>query len=265
MNRRQPWASGLTLQCVQCEIIKSFLWGPTMDIITASYLDILRPYQERLKDLAVPTVMICSGTHEHGAGVLPCPKALEPFCRECGETMVKVAQFWAHGRLWAIGFCPDWSSHTESPTAVVVSVACSDALPNHAKVAGNDLWKSIPALVLRDSDDPVFLAHPVLLELGLEANYSDELRQALGMVTEAITGLDNPSPGPRWAESCLGGIPMPIQWEPGTTPCPCCGQRLTFLGQFGPEVGVYYGDSGVLYAFACLDHPEHALVDCQMC
>lgn len=236
-----------------------------MNIVTASYLDILRPYQERLKDLAVPTVMIRSGTHEHGTDAIACPKALNPFCRECGESLVKVAQFWAHERLWAVGFCSGWSSHTDSPTAVLVSVPCSDSLRLNSRVKGNSIWACTAAAVLRDSEDPAFRHHPVLRELGLEATNSEELRQALGMVIEAITGLDSTDVGPSWAESCLGGIPMPIQWDPGTTPCPCCKQPLTFLGQFGPEVGVYYGDSGVLYAFACLDHPEHTLVDCQMC
>ena len=236
-----------------------------MNAIVASYQDILRPYADRLSDLGVPTTMISSGLHEHGSGALPCPRELRPFCRECGEPMVKVAQFWAHGRLWAVGFCADWASHRETPTAVMVSVPSSDAFPNNARVAGNSVWVCSPAKVLLDGEDPALQAHPVLLELGLEATDSDEFRQALGMVINAITGLDNAGAGPSWAESCLGGIPMPIQWQPGTTPCPCCQKPLTFLGQFGPEVDVYYGDSGVLYAFACLDHPEHTMVDCQMC
>lgn len=236
-----------------------------MNAIVSSYQDILRPYAERLKDLSAPTIMIRRGTHEHGTGALPCPKALDPFCSECGETMVKVAQFWAHGRLWAVGFCSGWASHVSSPTASLRSVPAGEALAEGTEVKGNSVWTRTPALVLRTSQDPQFHAHPVLGELGLATEDSDDFRQALGVVIDAITGLDDSSAGPSWAESCLGGIPMPIQWHTDPTSCPCCQQPLTFLGQFGPEVDVYYGDSGVLYAFACLDHPEHTVVDCQMC
>lgn len=235
-----------------------------MNPIAASFQDILRPYQTALADLAVPGELIRSARErEDQSQAAARPEALRKPCPECGDPLVNIAQFWAHGRLWAVGFCPDWSSHVKHPPAFLSSAGPEDGLVVDAPVKGNSAWARLPVKTLRNPDDPLFVAHPALVEVGLERENSEEFMEALAGLTGASAPGEHWDGMPHWGHSCVGGTQMPMNW-PHTEACPYCDNRLTFLGQFGTEVHFYYGDSGVVYAFACLAHPAHTVVDCQM-
>lgn len=234
-----------------------------MDIITASYMDILRPRQGELADLAVPGELIRTVPTSDQSQAAAQPIAFGAPCTECGETLTNIAQFWAHGRLWALGFCPDWSSHANHTPVFLRSAGPEDGLVVDAPVKGNSAWARLPVKTLLDPYDPLVLAHLVLVEVGLQREHSEEFMAALAALTGASAPDAHWNGVPHWGHSCLGGAEMPMNW-PHVDMCPHCDKRLTFLGQFGPEVGFYYGDSGVAYAFVCLDHPAHTVVDCQM-
>lgn len=45
--------------------------------------------------------------------------------------------------------------------------------------------------------------------------------------------------------------------------CGQCEQPLVFLGQFDDSTGFNFADVGAAYMFACPQHPDQTLVDCQ--
>lgn len=64
----------------------------------------------------------------------------------------------------------------------------------------------------------------------------------------------------------LGGRPQWIQFDPGPTTCPICGNSMRFLFQFGDLSGQSrLGDAGVCFVFGCDTHPDSIQSLVQMC
>ena len=239
-----------------------------MDNIVATFQDMLRPYQDQLLSLVSPGELIRAAPRPESQQGVDRPSVLQSSCPSCGEELVSIAQFWAHGRLWSLGFCQDWSSHTDATVAFLSSAGSEHGLVDGQAVKGNSSWDRVAIQMLPNSQDPVLRKHPAIVDLGLVEEDSDEFFEALASLTGAtLPGTVQAQRalgliGNSW--STLGGAEMPVQWDHSQEVCPVCQKRLSLLGQFGPEIGFNYGDAGVAFVFVCPDHPDQTLVDCQM-
>lgn len=239
-----------------------------MNSVVGAFQDMLRPYQDQLTSLLSPGELILARPNVHPKQGVARPSVLLSSCPSCGEELVSIAQFWAHGRLWSLGFCQEWSSHTDATVAFLSSAGSEQGLVDGQDVQGNSSWWRASIQMLPNSQDPVLRTHPAIVELGLVEEDSDEFFEALASLTGAtIPGSMSADKalgliGNSW--STVGGAEIPVQWDHSKEVCPVCQQRLSLLGQFGPEVGFYYGDSGVAFVLVCPDHPDQTLVDCQM-
>lgn len=231
------------------------------------FVEILQPYAAELQSLAYPAELVVGSGCVNEADAVEQPSHFPTHCSTCSASLVIVGQFWAHGRLWSLRFCPDEASHEKCDTgAYLVSAGPEHGLLNGQAVKGNSVWERVAVNVLPSHDDPLRLEHPVLKDFQwLNDNVQDEFDVALASLVGAIVPGTKEAVkqvgrvASRYCPSRIGGAEEPIQVSHHDYNCPECQKRLTFLAQFSNCAGFHYADSGVIYAFACLDHPHHVL------
>lgn len=242
------------------------------------FIELLEPFRAELQNLAVSGELVTHCAHKESWVNAVVSETFPSHCASCGNQLVGAAQFLAHGRVWSLNYCAEWMTHDDDHygsghMAWLSSIAADDVLTEAQQAEGNAHWTRMPARFLPHPNDPRRKSHPVLNDLaGFTDSLGDdeeEFEAALAHIIGAvIPGTDEAvAQLGRGAVSYLanriGGTEPIIQNDHGDAVCPLCTSPLTFLGQFDDDIGFHFADGGAIYAFACLAHPQHTLVDCQ--
>lgn len=218
--------------------------------------DLAALHAESFTSLLVPGVIVHTRRAADRRGVA-IPELDSPFEESgvclCGSPQVRLAQFWEGGRLWQLRTCYE----AECERVDVLSAPASETLPEGSPIEGDSDWTVTPWMFLLTPDTPQWSSHPVIQDLAgaLEADDGWGFHQALAEQLGAFVSETYPIGCP----SRVGGVGEFIQWE-HTPTCPTCSQTMPLLVQLGGDADFYWADAGVLYVFACAQHPDQVRV-----
>lgn len=186
-----------------------------------------------------------------------------PACQACQTPLAFFAQFPAHGRLYRFFYCTacrEGSANRLSHASALLALPDDSPFVTHP---GSPALKSplvphewvLEEVVTIPMEEELDLLPPELETPALELAAWGELDETAyreGAKALASHGVDMEN------STRIGGYANTIQ-DPVIAVCPTCAESMPFLARLASheETGWEWGDEGMLFLYACPEHPEH--------